>query len=342
MTSTPGRRVSSSSLTGAMELLGSVRGSARALVVGVGFIGSAVAGALLDAGHEVTLLTRSRSTGVEARLAGARLVVGDAADASSLAEALDDAADVVFCAGAVTPAEAEADPASAGRATMPPLVAVVDALRSRPGSRLLFVSSGGTVYGDAGPAPVAEDRALRPASTYARLKVAGERVLSEARARDGLAATSLRCANVYGLHQAAWRSQGVVATLLAAAADGLVAPLYGDGLAVRDHVLVGDVAAAVVALLDRTGPLPPAVNVGTGVGTTLAGLVTAVQEVSGRELAVDYLPARPTDLGRVVLDVSLLRRLVPFEPTPLAEGLALLWDGRPVGAGEVAAEGSLA
>jgi UDP-glucose 4-epimerase len=337
VTSTPGRRVSSGSLTGAMELLGSVRGSTRALVVGVGFIGSAVAGALLDAGHEVTLLTRSRlSTGVEARLAGARLVVGDAADASSLAEALDDAADVVFCAGAVTPAEAEADPASAERATMPPLVAVVDALRSRPLSRLLFVSSGGTVYGDAGPAPVAEDRPLRPASTYARLKVAGERVLGEARARDGLAATSLRCANVYGLHQAAWRSQGVVATLLAAAADGLAAPLYGDGLAVRDQ------AAAVVALLDGTGPLPPAVNVGTGVGTTLAGLVTAVEDVSGRELAVHYLPARPTDLGRVVLDVSLLRRLVPFEPTPLAEGLAMLWDGRPVGAGEVAAEGSLA
>jgi UDP-glucose 4-epimerase len=340
---TPGRNGASGSLSVAMEVLGSGRGSARTLVVGVGFIGSAVAGALLDAGREVTLLTRSRpTTEVAARLAGACLVVGDAADAAGLADALDGVRDVVFCAGAVTPAEAETDPAAAERATTPPLVAVVDALCRRPGARLLFVSSGGTVYGDTGLAPVAEDHPLRPVTTYARLKVAGERLLGEARTRDGLAGTSLRCANVYGLHQAAWRSQGVVATLLAAAAGGQVVPLFGDGLAVRDHVLVDDVAAAVVALLDRDDELPPAVNVGTAVGTTLSGLVAAVEDVTGCELAVEYQPARPTDLGRVVLDISLLRRLVPFEPTPLSEGLAVLWAGRPVGAGQLAAGGSLA
>jgi UDP-glucose 4-epimerase len=343
MTPAAGRSGRSGNLGADMERLGSSHRAARTLVVGSGFIGSSVAGALLDAGHDVSVLTRSRpSPVVAARLAGARVVVGDAADALTVATALDGVADVVYCAGAAGPAEAERDPAAAERLSLPPLAAVVDGLCRRPGARLLFVSSGGTVYGDAGPVPVPEDRPLRPAGVYARLKVAGERHLAAARARDGLDATALRCANVYGLHQAAWRSQGVVATLMAAAADGAMAPLYGDGLAVRDHVAVDDVADAVVALLARPDPLPPAVNVGTGVGTALADLVAAVEAVTGRPLAVRYEPARPTDLGQVVLDVSLLRSLVPYAPTPLADGLAALWAGRPAVAGEPAPDRSVA
>jgi UDP-glucose 4-epimerase len=297
-----------------------------------------VAAALLDAGHDVTVLTRSvPSPEVAARLAGARLLIGDAADPEATASAVAGADRVVYAAGATVPADAEHDPVAAERVSLPPLLGVLDACRRRPGTRLLFLSSGGTVYGDGGPVPIAESHPLRPTTTYGRLKAAGERSLAEARAA-GVAGTALRCANVYGPGQAAWRSQGVIATLLAAAAGGDVAPLYGDGRAVRDHVAVDDVAGAVVALLAADGPLPPAVNVGSGVGTSLAELVALVGEVTGRELRVRWLPDRPTDRRHVVLDVSLLARLAAFRPTRLRDGIAALWarTAAPVGSAAVA------
>jgi UDP-glucose 4-epimerase len=344
MTRDPEGRRPWGSLHGAMPRLGSDRPFGT-LVVGAGLIGGSVAAALLAAGHEVTVLTRSPpSPGVAARLAGARVVVGDAADAEPTAAAFEGAGTVVYCAGAAGPAEAERDPVAAERVTIRPLLGVLSAAERRPGTRLIFVSSGGTVYGDAGTAPVSEARPLRPMSAYARLKAEAEGHLAGARAHTGVTTTALRCANVYGPGQAPWRSQGVVATLLAAAAsDGAVVPLFGDGRAVRDHILIDDVARAVVSLLALPS-LPPAVNVGTGIGTTLSQLVALVEDVTGRHLAVRWHASRPTDLGHVVLDVALLRQLVGFAPTPLRAGLTALWAARGAGDGDVdaAADRSLA
>jgi UDP-glucose 4-epimerase len=289
------------------------------LVVGAGFLGTAIGEALLAAGRPVTVLSRSSLDGRTARrLAGARVLVGDAASRTDVAGALEGAGNVVYAAGSPVAAAAEADPVDAERQAIPPLLTLLEAVRRLQGVRLLYLSSGGTVYGEPTVDPVPEHHPLRPTTVYATLRIAAEHHLLVARSQHGVPATSLRCANPSGAGQQPGREQGVIATMLAAEAP---VPVYGDGNAVRDYIEVHDLAAAVVALLARD-ELPPAINVGTGIGTSLHGVLDAVRRVSGRTVEVVHEPRRSTDLHRVVLDVSLLRSLIAFAPVGLEAGIA--------------------
>ena len=284
-----------------------------------------MASTLAERGVNVTVMTRDPAHPFVGALASTRIVAGDAADSAALRAGLSDARAVVYCAGSALPAEAEAEPAVELQQSAVPLVAVLDAVRERSGVPVLYLSSGGTIYGEPEYLPVDETHPIRPSTAYAAAKAAAEQYLLLYREQHGVATTAVRCSNVYGPGQRPFRSQGVVATLLASARADRQVVLFGDGSACRDYVLVDDVAAAIGLLLER-GDLPAAVNVGTGVGTQLDQLVDLVEHVTRCRLQVTYEPERPTDLRRVVLDIGLLRRLIPFEPRSLAEGLRLTWD----------------
>jgi UDP-glucose 4-epimerase len=296
----------------------------RTVVIGAGFIGAAVARAIAAQGSPVTVLTRATNSPPPLHDAAIRVVLGDATDPAALDAALLDAGSVVFCAGAALPAEAESDPAGELTQAAQPLLATLEALRRRRGVRLLFCSSGGTVYGEPDQIPVHESHPLRSESAYGMAKVTAEHYLQLYASRHGVPTTALRCANVYGPGQVPFRSQGLVATLLASAATGREVVVFGDGSAVRDYVYIDDVAQATVELLEHDD-LPAAINVGTGVGTSVEALLQIVERTVGRPLRVRHEPARPSDLRRVVLDVTRLRSLVPFDAVSIVEGLERTW-----------------
>jgi UDP-glucose 4-epimerase len=290
-------------------------------VVGAGFLGTAVAEASLASGESVTVLSRQPlDESKAARLSGARVVLGDASDALLMDDVVADADNVVFCAGMAVPTIAADGLRTAIAESLPPLLAVLDALaRRRPTARVLYLSSGGTVYGEPSFDVVSEDHPLRPTTAYGSINVEAERRLAEYRSRHGMRTTSLRCANPYGPGQRSDRGQGLIGTLLWS--DDPV-PFFGDGSTVRDYIYVRDFASAVVGLCARRNDLPPAINIGTGVGTSLTEVVTLVEKVTERTVPLRYEPARPTDLRRVVLQVSLLQSLIPFDPMPLDQGIA--------------------
>jgi UDP-glucose 4-epimerase len=295
--------------------------SSRTLVVGAGFLGTAVAEASLAAGQSVTVLSRQPlDERAAARLSGAHVVLGDATDALLVEDALADVDNVVFCAGVAVPTIAAHDLRKAVAESLPPLLSVVDALtRRRPHARLLYLSSGGTVYGEPSIDPVPEEHPLQPTTAYGSINAEAERRLATHRSRHGVRTTSLRCANPYGPGQRAGRGQGLVGTLLWS--DDEV-PFYGDGSTVRDYIYVRDFASAVVSLCNLPTDLPPAINIGTGVGTSLSEVVALVEKVTERTALLRYEPARATDLRRVVLQTSLLESLIPFDPMPLDQGIA--------------------
>jgi UDP-glucose 4-epimerase len=292
-----------------------------ALVVGAGFIGAHVA-ADLQRTHAVTVLTR-RPLGLwaTAMVGAANVVVGDAGDPAVVADAAGDAEAVVYCAGGLLPADSDEMPLADLEATLLPLLTVLDEVSRRPGTRIIFLSSGGTVYGEPVVLPVPESHALAPRGSYAVLKVASEHYLGLYRQRHGIDAIALRCGNVYGPGQPAFRSQGVVGTLLAAATDGRPFTVFGDGNTVRDYVHVSDVVTVIAGLVDRPA-WPTEINVGTGVGTSVRDLIAVVEDVTGAAIALREAPARPSDLRRVVLDISRLRALMPYHPVGLRAGLA--------------------
>jgi UDP-glucose 4-epimerase len=292
---------------------------------GTGLLGAEIARRALDGGAPVTILARHAPDPSCARLlAGARVVLGDAADRAALCEALDGAGHVVHALGTPHPAASATAPHAQHDAELPTLDRLLVELRRRPGVALTFLSSGGAVYGDAATLPVPEPTSCHPRSPYGVTKLAAERRVLLAAADDGLAARVLRVGNAYGARQRHDTGQGVVAAMLHAARTGTPIRLYGDGGSVRDYVDARDVADAVVRL--AAIPRGPRVlNVGTGIGHRVLDVQAEVEALSGARLEVWHAPARLTDVSAVVLDLARLHMLLDWHPRTLRAGIADAW-----------------
>jgi UDP-glucose 4-epimerase len=293
----------------------------RTLVVGCGFIGSHVVTTLRGLGEAPRVLTRSRPAETVADAAApGELLIGDAADQALLEAALVGVERVAYCAGGLLPSASERDPERDRELTMGPLEALLGALRERPQTTLVYLSSGGTIYGDPARLPAREDDPTVPISTYGRIHLDCERAIEEARRETGLRSRILRCSTVYGEHQQPDRGQGAVVTFLDRIERGAPIELYGDGETIRDYIYAGDVAAVVVELLGRVDG-PAVLNVGAGIGTSLLDLLRLAEAEVGRQAKVVRHPSRGFEVRQIVLDTTALHELVGLKPTPLAEGI---------------------
>jgi UDP-glucose 4-epimerase len=295
-----------------------------AVLGGTGLLGAAITRRLLEGGCDVTVLARHAPDDRCRRLLrGATVRLGDAADDDALLDVLEGATHVIDALG--TPRRTSDRSSLAPHdEEIPVLRRILRALRHRPGVGFTFLSSGGAVYGDVARLPIREDVECHPVSPYAATKLAAERRVLVASREFGLDARILRIANAYGGRQRHDTGQGVVATMLHAARTGSPVRIFGDGSAVRDYVDARDAADAVVALshVEGRGRI---VNVGTGSGHQVVEVRRVVERVTGTSLDVRFEPARPSDVGAVVLDVSRLRRLVPWDPRSLADGVEDAW-----------------
>lgn len=171
---------------------------------------------------------------------------------------------------------------------------------------LVFVSSGGTIYGGGAAEPIAETAPRRPASEYALEKAMVELHLETLARRGALSSTVLRVANVYGPRQPARAGFGVVPALAQALREGTPFTRYGTGEAVRDYVHVDDVVEAVLATARRRQA--GTFNVGSGTGTSVNALIDMARELSGRTLEVAALENPAGEPAAVVLDCGLAAR----------------------------------
>ena len=268
------------------------------------------------------MLTRSRPTAAPllAAIESGGLHIGSAADPDVLASALTGVDEVYYCAGGLLPAESEKNPERDAKLTLEPLRAVLAALRSRPGTQLAYVSSGGTVYGQPESLPVAETAPTRPVGSYGRLHLACEEEIERQCAEHALRARILRCSTVYGENQQPDRGQGAVVTFLHRIEQGKTIDLYGGGSTIRDYVYAGDVAAVAIDLLAREDG-PRILNVGSESATSLLELLRLTEKQVGRAAVVAEHPERNFDVHSIYLDTGRLRELTGFEPTPLEIGI---------------------
>lgn len=301
------------------------RAAGSVLVLGAGFLGAHVVRRLLDDGHRVRVLSRSRPHGRSQQLtAGAEVVVGDAGVTKTLAEAVVGMDHVVFALGSLVPPEAEQEPHLDLSLTLQPLLEVLGVLAQGPRLPVSYLSSGGTVYGNAPSLPIPETAPTVPLCVYGITRLTAERFVLRYGAMHGARVRLLRVGNAYGTGQTTARGQGIVGTALERCRTGEPLILYGDGQVWRDFVHAEDVALAVGALVDAGGP--SVVNIGSGVATTMNEVVALAGEVTGRELTIIPKDARDFDLPRVQLDTSVLRSLVDYRPRSLREGMQQMWD----------------
>jgi UDP-glucose 4-epimerase len=192
--------------------------------------------------------------------------------------------------------------------------------------RLVFVSSGGVVYGEPELRPTPEETPKRPLSPYGVTKLSGELYLHYYANIRGLDYAAVRYSNVYGPRQDPHGEAGVVAIF--STKIGADAPLtvFGDGEQTRDYVFVGDVVSANLTIAGASLPAPDALdarafNVGTGVGTSVNELARTMMRAAGREVDVVYAAARPGELLHSCLDNSKLRGLGWSPAVTLQQGL---------------------
>ncbi len=309
--------------------------SARCLVLGAGgFIGTNTCHALMARGAQVEGFGRPPT---HSGLLSMPWRDADFADADALAAAVAGQDFVIHLVGGRVPVLSNDDPVRDVEDNLLPSLRLIDLCRKANVRRLLFASSGGTVYGVTGPSPITEDHPTDPITAYGVNKLAAEKYLGLARRLHGFDAIALRIANPYGPFQFAHRPQGIVGALIARALAGETVEIWGDGSVVRDFLHVRDVAEAIVASLCYHGP-EWVFNVGSGQGRSLREVVEAVARVADLPPErIRYLPARPADVPVNILDVTRISLAMGWRPTigwedGLAETAAWMRRARAAGA----------
>ncbi|ADK83525.1 NAD-dependent epimerase/dehydratase [Desulfarculus baarsii DSM 2075] len=301
------------------------------LTGGAGFIGSHVAEAFLGQGHAVTIVDDLSSGRPENAPAGAELAVMDIASPQA-AELMASGGFDVLChhAAQISVPFSVEDPQADARVNILGLLNLLEAGRRGGLRRVIFISSGGAVYGEIPDAPADEQRPALPLSPYAVSKLCGETYLAYYAANFGLEALTLRYANVYGPRQTPHGEAGVVAIFMNAIAAGRPPAIYRHpetprGME-RDYVYVADCAQANVLALSA----PPGVyNIATGLATTTLDLWLAVRRAAQSDLGHSFGPARAGDLRRSVLDAAKAASILGWRPErDLAAGLAETWAWR--------------
>lgn len=293
------------------------------LIGGNGFIGRALGRRLAALGSEVHVLSRHVEPGTRD---GISFHPGSQAEADAVAPLLARCDAVVHLASTTTPGSSAHAPGLEMRENLAPLAGFLEALAAVGPRRILYLSSGGAVYGNPQVLPVPEHHPLRPLSWHAAGKAAAEELLrTHARQTSSTMLAILRPANVYGPGQSLQAGFGIVRTLLERARTGGGIELWGDGSQVRDFLYIDDLVEACVRLLAL-----PAVcgtyNVGSGTGTSLLQLLRLVEKISGRSIPVAFQPERGIDVTGIWLDSSRLHAATGWQAAiPLEAGLQLAW-----------------
>jgi UDP-glucose 4-epimerase len=298
---------------------------ADCIVIGAnGFLGSSLTDELVARGHSVTAF--DRFSGVERRFTSdARIVAGDFLDRGAVAAAVAGHEFVFHFLSTTTPATADDEPARDARDNLAPSIDLFSACVAGGVRRVVFASTGGSIYGEKTADVLTEDMTPEPISPYAIGKLAIEGYLAYFRRKHGLESTSFRISNPYGPRQRSNRAQGVIPTFLEKAATGEAVPVWGDGSSVRDYVYVDDAIRMIVDTVDAT-PAHAVYNIGSGVGTSLTELLAVIGEVTGAHPAIDYRPEPATFVHRSVLDTGRYRgEFGPAAARTLREGIGQTW-----------------
>ncbi len=287
----------------------------RAVVTGgAGFVGSNLVDTLVERGDEVTVVDNFASGKRENLNSSAKLLEHD------IREAFNVDADVVFHLAAQ--ADVQTSMKRPGYDAAVNVVGTVNVLAAAGDAQVIFASSGGAGYGEC-PVAATEEAPFLPLSPYGIAKKCGEEYLAGWNRIHGTQHVSLRFANIYGERQDSGLEGGVVAIFLERMARGDETVIFGDGEQRRDFVYVGDVVAAMLAAVGKSGG---PYNIGTGEATSVNELHAACRRVAGDAGEPRHEAARLGDVLRSVIDPALAGRELGWRAeTSLDDGLARTW-----------------
>ena len=287
----------------------------RCAVLGAGgFIGTNLCLALVRMGAQVTAIGRRPSSWPEP-LRAVLWHEADFGDAAAMAAAVLEQEVVFHLLGGSVPFQSNDDPVGDIQSSLIPSVRLIESCAANTNTRIVFLSSGGTVYGPSEQVPLTENSATNPITAYGINKLAVEKYLGLFRHLHGLDSIVLRLTNPYGPYQHRRRAQGIIGTVLSKALAGDQIEIWGDGSIVRDYVFIDDVVSAMLASATYQGS-QRLLNIGSGQGRSVRDVVEDVCALTGTPTSrVVYRPNHPTDVPYNVLDCTLARNEMGWEAT---------------------------
>jgi UDP-glucose 4-epimerase len=286
----------------------------RVLVTGgAGFIGSHVADAYLAGGHDVWIVDNLSSGRRENLPAAARFVELDVRDPGLRDLFREVRFDLVnHHAAQIDVRTSVQDPAKDASINLLGLLNIAESALEVGTRRIVYVSSGGVVYGEPDQIPTPETAPKLPLSPYGVTKLAGEHYLHYYERVRGLEYVALRYSNVFGPRQDPHGEAGVVAIFCNRLQSEETLTIFGDGEQTRDYVYVGDVVSANMLASDAPrgegeGLDSRAFNVGTGVGTSVNRLADILEKVAGTAPGRDHKSERAGELRHSTLSSDLIR-----------------------------------
>lgn len=300
------------------------------LIGGAGFIGQKLMSSCRSVGMKV-LIVDSVIPAKISKINDIEVIQGDYRNPGFLHEIVDRVDYVVHLAHEAVQLDAACDMSVEIERNIMPAIQLMDICISSNILKLLFVSSGGTVYGNPlTNEPISENALTRPVSVYGTTKLMIENLGFLYFAQQNLPFIVARPGNAYGQGQLPFRGQGFIATAFASAKLGRPMRIFGDGTVVRDYVHVVDIADAIVALLEH-GQVGEAYNIGTACGTSLHSLIddfiAPIISKEGHSLNCNYESERKVDVGYNVLLNNKLSLDTGFTPgIKLYDGLQSTWD----------------
>ncbi len=282
---------------------------------GGGFIGSTITDRLLAQGHALRVFERPRVQPYRQFKVVETIewLAGDISSTHDVSDAVHGADAVLHLVSTTLPKTSNDDPIYDVQSNVVGSLHILNAMVTHTVRSIIFISSGGTVYGNPIYLPVDEKHPTNPVVSYGITKLTIEKYLHMYERLHGIKAITLRVANPYGERQRIETAQGAVGVFLHHALKGIPIEIWGDGSVTRDYIHVSDVADAFVKALDYTGD-QRLFNVSSGIGTSLNALIDILGSVLGKSIERRYLPGRPFDVPVNVLCSNLARSELNWTP----------------------------
>ncbi|MFI3188615.1 NAD-dependent epimerase [Crenothrix sp. D3] len=291
---------------------------------GGGFIGSTIADRFLKEGYQLRIFERPRVEPYRkfADNEAVEWMTGDILSNHDLNAAIEGMDVVLHLVSTTLPKNSNDDPIYDVQSNVVGSLQMLNAMVANNVQKIIFISSGGTVYGTPHYLPIDEQHPTNPLVSYGITKLTIEKYLQMFESLHGIKAITLRVANPYGERQRIETAQGAVGVFLHRALKDTPIEIWGDGSVTRDYIHISDVAEAFLQAINYTGT-KRIFNISSGQGISLNELIGLLEGVLGKSIVRHYLPARPFDVPVSVLSNALAKEHLQWSPvTSMSNGIS--------------------
>ena len=294
---------------------------------GNGFIGSHLAERLVREGYEVKIFDsfKTGTSNIDSIIDNIEIIKGDFLNKEDLSCALKNVDYVFHYISTTNPATSAKNPIFDVESNIIGSVRLFQTASENNIEKIIFPSSGGTIYGEINENHIKETNPLNPINPYAISKLTIEKYLHYYKHSFGVDFVILRYSNPYGERQNPLGTQGVIPIFLNKIKNKEPPVIYGNGSAIRDYIYISDAIDATMAVLNSSTE-ETIFNVGSGQETSLNQLVSIMSEVTGHSIHPLYVENSGIYLPKIVLDISRIRKETGWGPrTSIKEGIHKTW-----------------